>query len=57
MSADLLILVKNENVLLRNKKKYILDKDLSFGWDDVMTVITQQHSLCEKQKGKTFIHF
>lgn len=57
MCADLLILVKNENVLLRNKKKYILDKDLSFGWDDVMTVITQQHSLCEKQKGKTFIHF
>lgn len=38
-------------------KKYTSDKDLSFEWDDVMTVITQQHSSCEKQKGKTFIHF
>lgn len=36
-------------------KKYSSDKDLSFEWDDIMTVITQQHSLCEKQKGKTFI--
>lgn len=56
MCADLLILVKNENVLLRNKKNTFWTKT-SFGWDDVMTVITQQHSLCEKQKGKTFIHF